>query len=329
MGIGLGSLTGQSSTGIDVNKNVDLTSSDEEIDNANFSIDEMDKEVSEDLRENARKKRIEARNKSLSHKLDKILHSKTTKKVLDNVISRFSDAADYMVEGYKTCLDQAETELSLSEDMLENSVENLASHVPYANVFIQKTNDSIIVGSTIGVKSKINKDAKRLDNCNSNLTSASDELGNSIVNAAAANMVGNMDCANGNGIEAVACINNGLFSSIGVKSSMASKIMRDASDKINITSNSLDKLEKNPKVKQLAKVSFKHKKTILKAFTYKDRTNGYEEIGSKSIDIFGKENIKNISTIAKTAKKRYNKYNKHKGSDFFLAGAIKKAMTMA
>ena len=333
MGLGLNSISDGSLPGKSVNKNIDLTSSESAIDNANFDINEMDKEVGADIRKAVKKKREEEYKKSLKYKVHKFMTSPKTKKKVDKIVAKYANKAADKLNGYKACLEQqldsAKAQLEEAGNELKDSVENFKNHIPFADKFLSKASGKVVGHSTLDLKHQINKDSKRLDDCNSANIGPSSALDNAIMAAIASQMIENADCSDGKGIEAMACTNNGLFSAIGVKSSMASKIIRQSSDKINVTSKSMDKISQNKKLKKVAKIGFKHKKTIMKAFKHKDKSTSYADTGKQSVDIFGHENVKDIADLAKKSKKKTKVNTNVKGNDFFLAGAIKQATNTA
>jgi len=328
MALGLNTLSDGSLPSIDVNKNISLSSTNSNLNKNDITgkdLIKMEEKMKNNLNkaENGQKKNGK---ESLNYKIKKILKSPEIKKKIDNVVAKYASKATNEVNGYETCLKQElntiKGQLKKTDDVFKDNVEDFKNYIPSPNKFLSKITDKIIKYSPLDSKHHVKNFIKRLDNCNSVNTKPSSALDNTILSAVASQMIENADCSDGKGIEAMACTTNGLFSDVGIKSSMVSKIIRQSSDKINITSKTLDKISQNDKLKEIAKIGFKHKKTIMKAFKYKDKFTSYIDTGKQSINIFGHESIKDIADLT-----RKNKTNSNvKSNDFFLAGAIKQVI---
>ena len=328
MALGLNTLSDGSLPSIDVNKNISLSSTNSNLNKNDITGKDLAK-MEEEMKNNLNKVRSEQKKngkESLNYKVKKILESPETKKKINNVVAKYASKATDEVNGYETCLKQqlntAKGQLEEVGNVFKDNVGDFKNYIPSPNKFLSKITDKIIGHSTLDLIHHIEDFIKRLDNCNSINTKPSSALDSAILSAVGSQMIENADCSDGRGIEAMACTSNGLFSAVGIKSSMVSKIIRQSSDKINITSKSLDKISQNDRLKEIAKIGFKHKKTITKAFKYKDKSTSYADTGKQSVDIFGNESIKDIADLTKKNKTNTNV----KSNDFFLAGAIKQAI---
>lgn len=328
MALGLNSLNDESLTAIDVDKNIDLTANEDlKKDIVSTETTNLDKTTDEPNKKSIREKILEEEKRILKHEVKRILKSSKVKKKIDKVVSSYSKAIEDKVQYYKYCTEAyvygAESQITEASNELVNNVGDFKNHIPTPEKFLDKVTDKIVKHATLDTKHKLNKDAKRLDNCNNTNTKLSGELSNMLGSTIAAQMIENADCIDNSSIDVMGCTANGLFSAIGVSSTMISSIIRKVSNNINMTAMSLDKITQNERLKKIAKTTFKHKKTITRIFKNKEKEYSYSSVGEKTVDVFGNESIKTISDLTKKSK------SKSKNKDFFLASALKKVIATA
>ena len=333
MSLGLNSLTGNTSNGIEVNKFIKKITSANQKEKLTYT-DKL-KLIKDTNIGNKTKspllKEADDLNKKLKASANSLINSQEMKNRVNDLLESTlgTDA-----ESLENCLKHPKSVTAKSA--IKSTVSNLnktlnknpvirdvktitGRYIKKPEKLINDSIDSTLSKATSELKSGLLSSLAKLDNCNgiNNKNALKGIVSNSLLSAFASNIASTLDCTNGLGIDFLGCTSTGKFKGIGITQGLATKIMRDSASKLHLDNRVLNKVISNKEFKKLVSKTFNKELTIKTVYNNKTKSDSEYDMGSKLADIYGSNSISDIKKTANIKKKK---------DQFFLAGAIKKVL---
>lgn len=196
--------------------------------------------------------------------------------------------------------------------MLMNKINKLAGSRANCNGVPQQTNNS----PSAAVLNKINNLSKK------DMLSVISALNN----AAMFEQIKNIDCAGGDAVGALGNMINNSCNTSGLTKAGTSKIMKLASNHIDVTPDSVKEIKNNLTFKSLVNKTFNHKHTINKVIKSTNGDNDSKLVGSDIVDTFGSSSLEHLKNITKHVNaKKMSKTQKKRNKYAWIGGIVKAA----